>query len=149
METMETGLAEVAKATEMLVHKVLTATNDNPFELSGARVYGVRNEEIILLAQHPDIYDLLDDDDVREEAKTYEYTTVVTTGWAAPLDANGQIDGAPSEHAQRRRVRLTIMANADGVVSVLRFADQPDDVIVDEGSATGALNDAIKQFVAD
>lgn len=146
---MENELSEVAKATEQLVHTVLSVTTDNAFEMSGARVYGVRNGEIILLAEHADIYDLLADDDVRDEAKTYEYTTVVTTGWAAPLGANGEVEGAPSEHRERRRVRLSIIANADGVASVLRFADDPDNVIIDEGSATGSLNDAIRQFVAD
>jgi hypothetical protein len=29
----------------------------------------------------------------------------------------------------------------------LRFADEPDDVITDEGNASGSLADAIQQFV--
>jgi hypothetical protein len=147
METME--ITEVAEATEALIHKVLTATITNPFELPGARIYGVENGEVFILAQHPDIYSLLDDDSVRDEAKAYEYSAVVTAGWAAPLNADGSVDGAPSAHPERRRVRLVVVANADGVASVLRFSDDAENVVVDAGEATGSLANAIRDFVAD
>lgn len=147
METME--IMEVAEATEALIHKVLESTVSNSFELSGARIYGVTNGEVFLLGQHPDIYSLLDDEAVRAVAKAYEYSAVVTTGWAAPLNENGEVEGAPSAHPQRRRVRLVITANADGVASVLRFSDDPDNTVSDAGQATGSLADAIHEFVAD
>lgn len=146
METME--MKEVAETTEALIGKVLRATRANEFTLEGAIIFGVENGEVFTLGTHPDIYSLLEDEMVRLTAKTYDYTAVVTTGWAAPLAADGTVDGMPSQHAERRRVRLTVVANADGVVSVLRFEDDANEVVVDEGSATGSLNDAIRSFVA-
>jgi hypothetical protein len=35
------------------------------------------------------------------------------------------------------------------VASVLRFADEPDDVVTDPGSATGSLAEAIERFWFD
>ena len=142
-------IMEVAVATEALLHKVLTATTVSPFELDGARVYGVENGETFLLGVHGDIYDLLADEDTRENAKDYSHVAVVTSGWAAPLNAQGEVEGAPSAHPQRRRVRLVVTANAEDVSSVLRFADDPENVITDPGSATGSLADAIRDFVAE
>lgn len=148
MEITENEIMDVAVDTEALIHRVLSATVTDAFELSGARVYGVENGEVFILGQHPDIYSLLDDEDVRDEAKGYPHTAVVTTGWAAPLASDGSVDGAPSAHPQRRRVRLVIVANAEGVASVLRFQDDPDNTVNDPGQATGSLADAIHQFVA-
>lgn len=142
-------IMEVAVATEELLHKVLTATATTPFELDGARVYGVENGETFLLATHPDIYELLEDDETREEAKSYSHVAVVTSGWAAPLNAQGEVEGAPSQHPKRRRVRLVVTANKEDVSSVLRFSDDPENVITDPGQATGSLADAIREFVAE
>jgi hypothetical protein len=79
----------------------------------------------------------------------FDAAAVVTTGWAAPLAADGTIEGAPSEHAERRRVRLIVVVADNGVASALRFADEPDDVITDPGSATGSLAEAINRFWFD
>jgi len=147
METME--IMQVAVATEELLHKVLTATTNDAFELGGARVYGVENGETFLIDTHPDIYDLLADEECRADAKAYSHVAVVTSGWAAPLNAQGEVEGAPSQHPSRRRVRLVITANAEGVASVMRFSDTPDEVITDPGQATGSLADAIREFVAE
>ena len=69
------------------------------------------------------------------------------TGSTASTDRS--TDGAPSEHALRRRVRLVVVVADHGVASVLRFADDPDDIISDPGSATGSLADAITSFWFD
>lgn len=147
MKTMD--IMEVAIATEALLHKVLTATTDNSFQLSGASVYGVENGETFLIATQDDIYDLLADDDARFQAKAYSHIAVATSGWASPLNEQGEVEGRPSEHPLRRRVRLVVVANSDDVSSVLRFSDDADNVITDPGSATGSLADAIKEFVAE
>jgi hypothetical protein len=79
----------------------------------------------------------------------FDAAAIVTTGWAAPLGPDGTVDGAPSEHALRRRVRLVVVVADHGVASVLRFADDPDEVVTDPGSATGSLADAITRFWFD
>ena len=125
------------------------------FELPGARLYGINTGDAVesvpapcLLAQHPDVYALLESP-TSGLAHMFDAAAIVTTGWAAPLDENGEVRGAPSEHEQRRRVRLVVLVANSGVASVLRFADEPDDVVTDPGSATGSLAEAIERFWFD
>lgn len=143
---------QIATEVESELHRLLEGSQGNAYELSGARLYGVSfgdkgEPELAFLAQHADVYDLLEDDGNARIANLYHYTLVVTTGWAAPLNANGEVEGAPSQHAQRRRVRLAVVANRHSVASVLRFQDAPEEPITDPGSATGTLADAIREFV--
>lgn len=143
-------IMEVAVVVEDKIHQSLDS-----FELSGARLYGVNcadrtaaTTSLCFLASHPDVYALLDAPS-SALARMFDAAAVVTTGWAAPLAADGTVDGAPSEHALRRRVRLVVTVADQGVASVLRFADAPDDVVTDPGSATGSLADAITRFWFD
>jgi len=125
-----------------------------PFHLESAQLYGVfvSDDETIsltILASQPDVYELL-----AKPASSYgtKFVTfaLVTSGWAAPLNDDGSFDGAPSDHDKRRRVRLAVVANADdGVASVLRFKDEPNEVVSDPGSATGSLANAVSRFVAN
>ena len=74
-----------------------------------------------------------------------DYVALVTCGWASPI-AQGESDDeqvAPSQHPERRRVRLMVFAGKDGWASVMRFSDTPDETITDDGNARGALAEAI------
>jgi hypothetical protein len=65
------------------------------------------------------------------------------------LDSDGNIDGAPSKHPQKRRVKLIISGSniEKGLIgSVINFSDDPDEPIYDYGDATGSLNDAFIDF---
>ena len=146
----EGGVVALAVHTESVLHGMIDS-----FELPGARLYGVNSGDGIesrpapcLLAQHPDVYELLESP-TSGLARMFDAAAVVTTGWAAPLDENGEVRGAPSEHAQRRRVRLVVLVANSGVASVLRFADEPDGIVTDPGSATGSLAEAIERFWFD
>jgi hypothetical protein len=138
---------DLAVRTEERLHGAIDS-----FALPGAHLYGVNTSDSILadpmpclLAQNPDVYTLLAEPG-SALARSFSAAALVTTGWAAPLDENGQMSCAPSEHEGRRRVRLTVLVTDAGVASVLRFADDPDEVITDPGSATGSLADAIQRF---
>lgn len=143
-------ITDVAVGVEAKLHTMIDS-----FELPGARLYGVNcasrpttEPNLCLLAQHPDVYELLDAPS-SALARMFDAAAIVTTGWAAPLGPDGSIEGAPSEHAQRRRVRLVVMVADNGAASVLRFADEPDEVVTDPGSATGSLAEAITRFWFD
>ena len=140
-------IMQTAVSTEEKLHGILDS-----FEMAGARLYGVNVGDGIeprpapcYPAQHPDVYELLEAPS-SALARMFDAAAIVTTGWAAPLDADGNVQGPPSAHAQRRRVRLTVLVANNGVASVLRFADTPDEVITDPGSATGSLAEAITRF---
>jgi len=143
---------QIASEVESELHRQLEGINSDGYQLQGARLYGVSfgdkgTPELSFITQHPDVYELLADEANARIANLYNYACVVTTGWAAPLGANGEVEGAPSEHALRRRVRLAVVANRQSVASVLRFQDEPETPITDPGDATGSLADAIRTFV--
>lgn len=71
---------------------------------------------------------------------------VATSGWAAPLDENGEVGGtAPSQHRERRRVALAVSVSADGsTCSALDFQDGAGGTVIDDGTTTsGALAEAL------
>lgn len=143
-------IIDIAVAVEAKLHTLIDS-----FELSGARLYGINianrpvtEPNVCFLSQHPDVYELLDAP-ASALARMFDAGAIVTTGWAAPLGANGEVEGAPSEHALRRRVRLVVVIADHGVASVLRFGDDPDNVISDPGSATGSLAEAVHRFWFD
>jgi len=105
-----------------------------------------------IITKGDDIYEMID---TLHEDKTYlvnDFVSVRTTGWAAPLGANGEVEGAPSQHPKRRRVRLmSIVTRSYEVASALGFADD-DEIVTDSGTARGSLAEALlhtmKQIVS-
>lgn len=86
-----------------------------------------------------DIYEVLEsitpDDNVNHYA-------VITTGWAAPI--GGDNDGiAPSQHPERKRVELMCAVSRDGVMASAMAMEGSDELITDDGNATGALQLAV------
>jgi hypothetical protein len=153
---IEVPVLATAKIAEQHIHRSVDS-----FELSGARLYGISIEDLAgaqlenfdsvrlsFLSQHPDVYELLESPS-SSLGRMFNAAAVVTTGWAAPLGPDGMVDGAPSEHAHRRRVRLVVVVSDAGVASVIRFQDTPDDVVTDDGTATGSLAEAIYSFWYD
>lgn len=141
------NLLPIAKESEKSINDILM---DNPYNLPNSVLYGLTMSgetiEIDHISEHEDVYQLLSTDSSKIMEK-YKYVGVVTTGWASPLNDDGEAEGAPSQHPERRRVRLMVIANRENVVSVLRFEDEPNEPIFDEGNATGSLANAILQFV--
>jgi hypothetical protein len=145
METMT--IQQVAEKVEAEMHNDIQGWDD-PFSVGEAQIYGTDGETITFVSAHADIYELLASKKSLP-AKDSPFVVAVTTGWAAPLNTEtGECDGAPSQHPERRRVRLTIVANATDTYSIIRFADNADEIVGDDGGATGSLADAIRNFVA-
>ena len=142
-----TTTLEFAKSIELNLHD----QRKLGFDMEQACLYGVDDDGLIVLFQkHGDIYELLDTTSVADLLTVYGHIAVATTGWAAPnRDGDEQDDIAPSQHKDRRRVRLIVVADKDSMVSALRFSDSPDEVITDEGSAIGALADAIREGIEE
>jgi hypothetical protein len=145
------SLTLTAVEVESVLNKALSISVPKPFNLDGAQLYGVTvdNDDsvsLVMIDSDCDVYDLLSTPASVRDAVFNTYA-LVTTGWAAPLN-NGEIDGPPSEHEMRRRVRLAVVANADNAVcTVLRFEDEPEETVLDEGQATGSLASAVSRFV--
>jgi hypothetical protein len=117
------------------------------FDMNNACLYGVDGDGLIVLCdKNDDVYELLDGSDVADFLTVYSHIAVATTGWASPMtDDEVANDVPPSQHKDRRRVRLVVLADKNNMASVLRFSDEPDEIITDEGKALGALADAINE----
>lgn len=142
---MTTFTESASKAEEIIDAEV-------GYEMGSAHLYSVNidlNGEVslTLATAERDVYDLLDSDTAVKVAQVSDYIALVTTGWAAPLNSEGEVEGAPSQHPAKRRVRLSVFASRESVVSVLRFQDEPNEPVVDEGQATGSLADAVQSLL--
>ena len=139
-----------------LAEKVESEVNDNlGFDLKRALLISVTDGLFGVELSDPlesgDVYDLIESKASVELARRSDFIAIVTCGWAAPLSNNTNDDDdkvAPSQHPQRRRVRLFVLASRSSVASVLRFSDTPDETVTDEGKATGSLADAILNLMA-
>lgn len=117
-----------------------------------AKAYGLTYVDDQLVAKFlnddSDIYELLDNlnSDKIVSNTNFDYFSLITHGWAAPLNSDGEIDGAPSQHPERRRVRLIVtvdIKNNKDIASIMEFNDDPENLIYDHGNATGALAEAV------
>lgn len=122
---------------------------------SKACMYGIAigddgNPQFVRFAESGDVYELIDNIAQDQFHLNYDYITLKTTGWAAPLDDDGNVQGAPSEHPGRRRVRLFVtvdVVNKKTIGSSLTFGDDPENPIYDFNEATGSLAEAMESLV--
>ncbi|TSA53663.1 MAG: hypothetical protein D4R44_03185 [Actinobacteria bacterium] len=79
-----------------------------------------------------------------------KYLGIETCGWAAPINnAEAADEVRPSQHEGRRRCRLLALIDRNlDVASIVLFEDDPEDIIIDNGQAEGALDDALKKMMA-
>lgn len=113
--------------------------------LSEAGLYGVlATGETFQISSSPDVYDLLDIE--VNSPLNIVGLAVTTSGWAAPLNADGEVEGAPSQHPARRRVLLVAVVTADELMSSMRFADSEE--VITDGNGQGALADAMRETLS-
>ena len=148
--SVPTGVVTLAEKAEAVVHDTFTMKGDDfAFDLPQAMLVGINvtpTGEVKVqpeLASHGDIYQLIDDVD-KSAIQGFDALGLITCGWAAPIaQGENEPEIAPSQHTQRRRVRLFVCVNRQGVASVLRFKDDAENPITDEGEAKGPLAEAV------
>jgi len=128
---------------------------DDGFNLEKAGLYGIHEFAdggaiAIKESDNNDVYALLGNLDNMVKLIPYDGFGIVTVGWAAPLAKDlDDFDGPPSQHPEKRRVRLFCYCNAQGdVSSSIRFKDD-DEVTYDENQATGSLKEAMTAMFKD
>ena len=140
------------KYIDRLIDESLTKTDTDPFYLDKAILFAVEtfNGETpmtVPIGMNKDIYDMLEDHDMAKELAPYTKFGIVTCGWASPIrDGNDEENSLrPSEHPEKRRVRLFTMLHETDFLSSIRFEDDPE-VIYDEDKSSGDLKDAMLNF---
>jgi hypothetical protein len=124
------------------------------FELPTSKLFAVdyvRGEvpAIRQVAEDSDIYGMLEDtfNAVLLFDSGYNGFAIVTTGWAAPINKDDDADNevAPSQHPERKRVRLMTMMHNGKMGSSIRFTGDKT-VTYDEGNAMGSLASAMQDM---
>lgn len=133
------------------LEQTLFEKQEKPFTSKTAKIYLDEFDKLKLIHEDFDIYDLLESDEVEEQLSVTSLAVlVVTTGWASPRTKEDDDEIRPSEHPERRRVRLSIYANRLGeIASILRFEDDPNEIVTDAGTAKGTLANAISALMAN
>jgi hypothetical protein len=149
---MFTTLTDIAKELDSFVD-----ANGAGFGIQDSVLYGIKftskgGLSFVKSATCPDIYEMLTGSKkALRAASTSDAVGILSCGWAAPADDDDDAaaEVPPSLHPNRRRVRLLVVAkrNLNEVVSVVRFQDEPDNVIVEESRGRGPLVEAIHDLM--
>ena len=140
---------------ELIVQKIQDQI-DYEFDSKFAKVFGIMLNDNLDIQFEPiktgaDVYDLINDSpELSAAVNEYDLITIATCGWAAPInnDNDEGNDLPPSQHPEKRRVRLLTTANTDYQIgSSIWFKDNPDEPVFDYGNAKGALADAIMELI--
>ena len=142
---------------ESIIEKINNQVNYE-FDSKFAVVYGVTIDNDLSITMEKidangDVYDLIDIDNttLMDQVNNYDLITLATCGWAAPItsDDDEDNDTAPSQHPQKRRVRLVTSANINGQSgSTILFQDDIENPVYDYGNAKGSLADAITHVLS-
>jgi len=141
-------VVELAEAT---YHELGKQKEGDGFTMKRAQMFAVEvGGTVRTIGTCGDVYELLEEMEAKELLATDVAVGVETTGWASPIQQGDNEDEQvpPSQHPDRRRVRLVTMVTRNfDVASAMGFADTPDEVITDAGTARGALADALLNTV--
>lgn len=143
---MATSTWQVQKAEEDLYQ----SAGEDAFVPTTAKVFYLNADGTTeFICDDKDIYDLLAAEETVEALASFTEVNfiVVTSGWAAPRDGVTPEDEEvkPSQHPEKRRVRMTLACCEAKTVATLRFQDDKETVIVDD-SGEGSLADAITKL---
>jgi hypothetical protein len=134
-------MSNIAKST---TEKIIT---DTPMTLAQAVLYGVAiNGGTVEIGRNRDVYELLETCEFPEN-HTIIGLAVHTTGWAAPTNENGEVEGRPSEHPERQRCALVVCRTAQEFCSAVKLESR-DEVEYEEEEAQGSLWEALGDCLA-
>lgn len=121
---------------------------NTPDRIGEAVLYGVyENGEYEKVNSHPDVYEMLWSTKLEPDNKFVGFS-IETTGWAAPLNKNGEPEGAPSLHPEKVRCAVVVTKTLDGFCSAVKMKNK---IEYEDGSdgelPTGQLMEAIDLFM--
>ena len=145
--TKESVLMLELKKIDRDITEGLNKAFDNPFHLEEALLFGVETflgepPLIVPLSKNKDVYEMLYSEETAAMLTPYTKFSIVTCGWAAPIQGNEKDDIKPSEHEKRKRIRIMCYYE-DGKISAALHFQGDDEVIYEEGNTSGDLKEAI------
>lgn len=141
----------VVKLAEATYHELGKEEEGDNFAMKKAKAFAVEvGGTVRIIGEHGDVYELLETLSNRKLLDTDVAIGVETCGWACPIQegVDDEEQVAPSQHPDRRRVRLiALVTRKFDMASAMGFADTPDEVITDDGSARGSLAEELMNTV--
>ena len=136
---------------ENIHNKINYSFDSKHCEAFGVLIDKELNVQIEKIDSSSDISDMLDtdNDDLLNQINDYDMISFATNGWAAPTGKDDEYsDLAPSQHPEKRRVRLLSSANIHNQVgSSILFSDDIDSPVYDYGDARGTMATAIIELM--
>ena len=153
---MKNGITYSEKFEQTLreIDQAIAEKLGDSFEQSPAILFAVdyvRGEVPVIrqIAEESDVYEMLDDtlNAILLHETGYSGFAISTVGWAAPINHDDDDDNeiAPSQHPERKRVRLMTLCNRGQMGSSIRFKGEQD-VTYDQGNARGSLASAMRDM---
>jgi hypothetical protein len=142
---------KVVELAEATYHELGKEEEGDNFSMKQAKAFAVEvGGTIRTIGTHGDVYELLESLAGSKLLATDIAVGVETCGWASPIkegvDDDEQVP--PSQHPDRRRVRLvSLVTRKYDMASAMGFADTPDEVITDAGTARGSLAEELMNTV--
>ena len=144
---MSVSTTQALEVCEAKLYKADKKLKQSAFDMSVASIYYLDdNGDAEFLSSNGDVYNLLKDENVLEALTAFKEPRfiVVTCGWASPLNKSDE-DLAPSQHPDRRRVRLSLAVDDKNIISVIRFKDDKGNPQT-ETNGSGTLADECREL---
>ena len=144
---MSVSTTQALGACEAKLYKADKKLKQSAFDMSAASIYYLDdNGDAEFLSSNGDVYRLLKDENVLEALTAFKEPRfiVVTCGWASPLNKSDE-DVAPSQHPDRKRVRLSLAVDDKNIISVIRFKDDKGNPQT-ETNGSGTLADQCREL---
>ena len=144
---MSVSTTQALGVCEAKLYKADKKLKQSAFDMSAASIYYLDdNGDAEFLSSNGDVYRLLKDENVLEALTAFKEPRfiVVTCGWASPLNKSDE-DVAPSQHPDRKRVRLSLAVDDKNIISVIRFKDDKGNPQT-ETNGSGTLADQCREL---
>lgn len=135
-----------SEVLELATRQVFADTM-NMRDAKKATLVGIRfaDNQIISekISDNSDVYNLISEIPMfAQSVSNYDMLSILTAGWAAPVNNDEDDNIPPSEHKDRRRVRIAMVGNTSTQYSaIMAFDDQTDEPIYLENEGAGALKE--------
>lgn len=143
-----------AEKLEEITKSIYQSTNemrsDKKTQLVGVKLIEGATIACEKITEYSDIYQMLQaSSNHLEKFDGYDLIAVLTAGWAAPVNNNEDDNIPPSEHRDRRRVKLALVGyTAKQTASIIAFDGEPD-YVYSSGEGQGALQEAFEEMLIE
>lgn len=122
--------------------------SDKKTQLVGVKLIESKTVVCEKITDYGDIYEMLQASSSHSEKfEGYDLIAVLTAGWAAPVNNDEDDNIAPSEHKDRRRVKLALVGyTSKQTASIIAFDGDPE-YVYSAGDGKGALQEAFEEML--